>query len=108
MSNKAVAQLLHLHAHTVKDLDIRYMQAWLAKTPQPAPRVIGVDELSIEKGHTYRIVVSDLERGRPIGSGRAETRNDLVIQSSSTWAERPLAVIIEKQRGSGIFSDCSA
>ena len=25
MSNKAVAQLLHLHAHTVKDLDIRYM-----------------------------------------------------------------------------------
>ena len=32
MSNKAVAQLLHRHAHTVKDLDIRYMPAWLAKT----------------------------------------------------------------------------
>jgi len=73
MSNKAVAQLLHLHEHTVKDLDMRYMQAWLAKTPPPAPRVIGVDELSIKKGHTYRIVVSDLERGRPIwvgGTGR--------------------------------------
>ena len=27
MSNKAVAQLLPLHEHTVKDLDIRYMQA---------------------------------------------------------------------------------
>lgn len=34
----------------------------LAKTP-PAPQVIGVDELSIKKGHMYRIVVSDLERG---------------------------------------------
>ena len=48
---------------------------WLAKTPSPAPRVIGVDELSIKKGHTYRIVVSDLERGRPIwvgGQGRTE------------------------------------
>ena len=78
MSNKAVAQLLHLHEHTVKDLDIRYMQAWLAKTPQPA-RVVGVDELSIKKGHTYRIVVSDLERGRPIwvgGTGRTEADLD--------------------------------
>lgn len=79
MSNKAVAQLLHLHEHTVKDLDIRYMQAWLAKTPPPAPQVIGVDELSIKKGHTYRIVVSDLERGRPIwvgGTGRTEADLD--------------------------------
>jgi len=79
MSNKAVAQLLHLHEHTVKDLDTQYMRAWLAKTPPPAPRVIGVDELSIKKGHTYRIVVSDLERGRPIwigGQGRTEADLD--------------------------------
>jgi transposase len=79
MSNKAVAELLHLHEHTVKDLDKQYMQAWLAKTPQPAPQVIGVDELSIKKGHTYRIVVSDLERGRPIwigGTGRTEADLD--------------------------------
>jgi transposase len=79
MSNKAVAELLHLHEHTVKDLDTQYMQAWLAKTPQPAPQVIGVDELSIKKGHTYRIVVSDLERGRPIwvgGKGRTEADLD--------------------------------
>ena len=52
------------------------MQAWLAKMPQPAPQVISVDELSIKKVHTYHIVVSDLEHGRPIwvggchGSGR--------------------------------------
>ena len=79
MSNKAVAQVLPLHEHTVKDLDTQYMQAWLAKTPQPAPQVIGVDELSIKKGHTYRIVVSDLERGRPIwvgGQGRTEADLD--------------------------------
>ncbi len=78
MSNKSVAQLLHLHEHTVKDLGTRYMRDWLAKTPQPAPRVIGVDELSIKKGHTYRIVVSDLERGRPIWiGGRGRTEADL-------------------------------
>ena len=41
--------------------------------------MIGVDELSIKKGHTYRIIVSDLERGRPIwvgGQGRTEADLD--------------------------------
>ena len=88
MSNKAVAQLLPLHAHTVKDLDRRYMQAWLAKTPQPAPQVIGVDELSIKKGHTYRIVVSDLERGRPIWVGGRDGPQPIWPGSFSTWAPK--------------------
>lgn len=69
MTNKAVADILHLHEHTVKELDKRYLKKWLDKTAKPAPRVIGIDELSIRKGHTYRIVVSDLERGRPIWIG---------------------------------------
>lgn len=79
MTNKAVADAMHLHEHTVKDLDKLYMQKWLDKTPKPAPRVIGIDEISIRKGHTYRIVVSDLERGRPIwigGEGRKEVDMD--------------------------------
>ena len=50
MSNKAVTRLLHLHDHMVKDLDIRYMLAWLIKTPLPAPQGIGVDKLSIKEG----------------------------------------------------------
>ena len=79
MTNKAVADILHLHEHTVKDLDKLYMQKWLSRISKPAPRVIGIDEISIRKGHTYRIVVSDLERGRPIwvgGEGRKETDMD--------------------------------
>jgi transposase len=36
-------------------------------TLPPGPRVIGIDEIAIREGHTYRIVVSDLPRGRPIG-----------------------------------------
>src|SRR3546814_19206563 len=45
----------------------------------PAPRAIGIDEIAIHKGHDYRVVVSDLERGRPIwfgGSGRSEADID--------------------------------
>ncbi|MGA2547289.1 MAG: hypothetical protein ABSF43_12120, partial [Rectinemataceae bacterium] len=43
-----------------KELEKEYMKAMLAKVGTPAPAMIGVDEISIRKGHTYRIVVSDL------------------------------------------------
>ncbi len=76
MTNKAVADILHLHENTVKDLDKRYMQKWLDRTPKPAPRAIGIDEISIRKGHEYRIIVSDLERGHPIWIG-AEGRKEI-------------------------------
>jgi hypothetical protein len=32
------------------------MRAQLAKAGTPAPMVIGIDEISVRKGHTYRIV----------------------------------------------------
>ncbi len=37
--------------------------------PRPIAGRIGIDEIAIRKGHTYRIVVSDLLRGRPIWFG---------------------------------------
>jgi transposase len=58
--------------HTVKALEMRYMQAQLKRVGTPAPRAIGIDEIAIRKGHTYRIVVSDLDRGRPIWFGGAD------------------------------------
>ena len=80
MTNSAVAELEHLHDSTVKELDKVYMRKQLQRAGQPVPRAIGVDEISIRKGHDYRIVVSDLERGRPIwvgGEGRKEADFDL-------------------------------
>ncbi len=41
----------------------------LRRAGYPAPRVIGIDEISIGKHHQYRIVVSDLERGCPVWFG---------------------------------------
>jgi transposase len=80
MTNTAVAELERIHEHTVKDLDKVYMQKQIAKAGTPAPRAIGVDEIAIRKGHDYRIIVSDLDRGRPIwvgGEGRSEEDLDL-------------------------------
>jgi transposase len=75
-----VAREVHLDWKTVKDLDQQYMQEQLRRAGRPAPRAIGIDEVSIRKGHTYRIVVSDLERRRPIwfgGRDRSEASLDL-------------------------------
>ena len=80
MTIKAVAEMERLHVDTVKDLDRLYMREQVARAGMSAPRAIGVDEISIRKGHNYRIVVSDLERGRPIwvgGKGRTEADFDL-------------------------------
>jgi transposase len=66
---KDVAQELKLHWDTVKTLEMQYMRAQLAKAGKPGPKAIGIDEISIRKGHTYRIVVSDLIRRRPIWFG---------------------------------------
>jgi transposase len=79
MTIKDVAQETHLDWKTVKELDKQYMQEQLRRIGTPAPKIIGVDEIAIRKGHTYRIVVSDLLRRRPIwfgGQDRSEQSMD--------------------------------
>lgn len=66
---KDVAEELWLSWHTVKQLEKQYMAEQLRRSGSPGPRVIGIDEISIRKGHTYRVVVSDLVRRRPIWFG---------------------------------------
>lgn len=72
MSIKAVTEETRVDWKTVKELDKQYMSEQLRRKGKPRPRVIGIDELSIRKGHTYRIVVSDLERRIPIWFGGAD------------------------------------
>jgi transposase len=78
-SIKDIAEELNLSWHTVKELEKQYMLEQLRRASQPRPRVIGIDEISVRKRHVYRIVVSDLERQRPIwfgGTDRSETSMD--------------------------------
>ena len=81
---KEVAEELHLDWGSVKELDKQYMRAQLAKAGTPAPKAVGIDEISIRKGHTYRIVVSDLIRGRPIWFG-GENRSAQSMSQFYTW-----------------------
>ena len=79
-----VAKELALDWHTVKALEMQYMEAQLARVGRPGPQVIGIDEIAIRKGHTYRIVVSDLRRGRPIWFG-GENRSEASMRQFYAW-----------------------
>ena len=74
-----VAREQSLDWHTVKRLEKEYMREQLERAGKARPKVIGIDEISVRKGHEYRIVVSDLEKHWPIwfgGTDRSEASMD--------------------------------
>jgi hypothetical protein len=79
MTVKDVAAETHLGWWTVRKLEMEYMQEQLRRVGSPAAKVIGIDEISIRKGHTYLIVVSDLERRRPL-----REKHGLVLRVAGT------------------------
>lgn len=85
-----VAKLNQISWDQAWRMELAYMRDLVQKHP-PAQkiRVIGVDEISVRKGHTYRVVVADLDEQRPIwvgGTGR--TKEDLDQFFSEIGAER--------------------
>jgi len=94
---KAVAGEFGLDWKTVKEAEMEYMKAKLALQPEPSPKVIGVDEFSRRKGHTYNVVVSDLEAKRPIwfeGPDRSEESLDLFYKSLGPKKCRQISIVV--------------
>ena len=83
-SIRDVAKELRLDWDTVKTLEMQYMRAQIVRAGTPGPQAIGIDEISIRKGHTYRIVVGDLVRKRPIWFG-GEDRSEASMAQFYAW-----------------------
>ena len=93
----SVAKELHLDWKTVKDLEKQYMEEQLRRAGKPRPRVIGIDEISVRRGHEYRIVVSDLEKHRPIwfgGEDRTEKSMDLFYEYIGEKASKNIKLAV--------------
>ena len=76
MSIKRVAELNRLSWDQVRRMEMSYMGRLIERTPLPDTiNAAGVDEISVKRGHEYRIVVASLDERRPLwlgGSGRTE------------------------------------
>ena len=88
-----VAKELKLDWHSVKSLEKQYMAEQLKRTGLPGPQAIGIDEISIRKGHTYRIVVSDLICRRPIWFGGEDRSEASMAQFYAALGTRKSAGI---------------
>jgi transposase len=92
-SIKDVANEFKLDWQTVKALDKQYMAEQLKRAGMPSTRAIGIDEISIRKGHTYRIVVSDLIRRRPLWFGGEDRSEASMKQFFEAFGARKSAKI---------------
>jgi transposase len=81
---RELAEELLLDWHTVKELDKQYMREQLRRVGIKSTKAIGIDEISVGRGHEYRIVVSDLIRGRPIWFG-GEDRSEKSLDGFFAW-----------------------
>jgi transposase len=96
-SIRDVAEELHLDWKTVKALEMQYMREQVRRVGAPGPKIVGIDEISVRKGHTYRIVVSDLERRRPIwfgGQDRSEGSLDVFFQQLGPKKSRRIQLAV--------------
>lgn len=79
-------------------MELEYMRNLLKRhPPNPAIRVIGVDEISVRKGHIYRVVVADLDEKRPIwigGTGRTKEDMDLFFADIGVERSRKIELAV--------------
>ena len=90
MSIKRVAELNRLSWDQVCRMEKGYMRRLLGQHPPSLQlRTIGIDEISIHKGHVYAVVVADLDQRRPIWlGGQGRTEQDLQLFFDTMGPER--------------------
>jgi transposase len=90
MSIKRVAELNRLSWDQVCRMEKGYMRRLLGQHPPSLQlRTIGIDEISIHKGHVYAVVVADLDQRRPIWlGGQGRTEQDLQLFFDAMGPER--------------------
>jgi transposase len=78
MSIKDVAERVGMHWNTVKEIDKKRLSRRIPKAVDlKRIRLLGIDEISIQKGHRYLTIVVDLERGAVVWVGRDRSKQSL-------------------------------
>lgn len=95
---KRVAKLERLGWYQVRQIETNYMNELISRFDKITKlRAIGIDEISIRKGHAYMTCVSDLDKGRPLGiggEGRREEDLDLFYNTLSESQKKNVSLVI--------------
>ena len=100
MTVKRVAELNRISWDQAWRMDKAYMRCLLERNPPPQEiEAIGIDEVSVRKGHTYAITVAYLEPGkeRPIwmgGQGRTEEDMKLFFEEMGPQRCQSIKIIV--------------
>jgi len=98
MTIKEVAERVGLHWNTVKEIDKKRLSRRIPKARDLKKiRLLGIDEISIQKGHRYLTVVVDLERGAVVWVGRGRTALSLkpFFERLRRLRVKPLAIAMD-------------
>ena len=74
---RQVARRMGMAESTVRAIDLRYLERWMAKRRQAPLRHMGVDEIYRGKSDKFLTVVSNLETGEPLWFGKERKKETL-------------------------------
>jgi transposase len=95
---KSVCGLTGLAWSTVNDILVRAVERGLTRRAEEAVAQVGIDEKSLERGHSYASVLTDLQRGRVLDvvPGRTlEAASGLIATLSEAQRESVQAVAMD-------------
>lgn len=90
MSLRHVAQYLGLNWKTVKEIDKRALERRLGPCDLEGVRVIGMDELAIQRGHCYATVIIEPARKRRAVGGAGSLARESAAVLRPAWSAAPL------------------
>ena len=96
MSSEAGSRTVEHFGLSASAPTLRRLLRRMPTESHPPPRVVGVDDWAMRKGHTYGTIIVDLERHRVL-----DLLPDRTADSLATWLmERPSIEIISRDRAS--------
>ena len=98
MTIRDVAEHTRLHWETVKKIDKKRLKRQLPRAEDLRPlQYLGIDEVSVRRGHRYLTTVVDLQTGRVVyvGEGRRTESLEPFIKRLKRHRIRPRAIALD-------------